>query len=259
MRTPRQRDETGSTGLPLSWMTPEAHLGEIGQERQLLLLLLLTPPTGCATAAAAEATAVPAQWHRLAGRQQPQSSCSPKACAALKYGGVTARPEQPWSGFCPFEPGQEVDLCLRCLQKPWQAAQAGPAVCTGCGHALGSISSTSSSPTHTQTEAEASSYPDLPHDQGQPQLRHLLEQSQGEKRATSSRSSPRDLIAWRTAWPALPYPALQLPVFAACGSSHRGGEMGLQKHHPGSPWLAESPASTSAWPALDFLTTLEIM
>lgn len=46
---------------------------------------------------------------------------------------------------------------------------------------LGSISSSSSSPTRAQTKEEASSYSDLPYDQGQPQLRHLLEQSQGEK------------------------------------------------------------------------------
>lgn len=37
------------------------------------------------------------------------------------------------------------------------------------------------------------------------------------------------------------------------------GRLGLQKHHPGSPWLAESPASMSAWPELILLITLEIM
>lgn len=37
------------------------------------------------------------------------------------------------------------------------------------------------------------------------------------------------------------------------------GRLGLQKHHSSSPWLAESPASMSAWPELIFLITLEIM
>lgn len=37
------------------------------------------------------------------------------------------------------------------------------------------------------------------------------------------------------------------------------GRPRLQKHHPGSPWLAERPAGTSVWPELIFLTTLEIM
>lgn len=92
-----------------------------------------------------------------------------------------ARPEQPWSTFSPFEPGQEEDLTLRRTPKAVASCPSWSSSLDWLHPALGSISSTSTSPTHAQTKAEASSYPDLPYDQGQPQLRHLLEQTKAKK------------------------------------------------------------------------------
>lgn len=81
----------------------------------------------------------------VTGRAQPWSSRCPRAGAALECSEVTARPGQPWLGLGPSEPGQEVDFAFRI---PKAKCPSWSSSLNWLCPALGSISSTTISPTH---------------------------------------------------------------------------------------------------------------
>lgn len=240
-------------------MEPEARLGETGRERRPRLLP--TPPTGCATTVVTQPRAVPAQRHgpvgkatvlqhpvapamRAAPQRHVEPSCTERSRPGQSSPGpvlVTLNQGRRW-----ISPSEGLQKLPKLLQQPGLAAscpwkhlqhQQQPRTCTSRGRSqLSSCPPTRPGPAPALPPLRAKPRgKNKPRAPGLAQRPYLLENS---------------MDSLTVSFP---------PAACICCLLFFSPWWGDQGSILAAPGLQRALPSTSAWPELPFLITLEIM